>query len=62
MGGLGDVVTGLARASLERGHNVEVVLPFYQFLDDAEIQNLQHIADFGVPKVGKLTVRHMQLR
>ena len=27
VGGLGDVVTGLARACLARGHNVEVMLP-----------------------------------
>ncbi|KAF3776278.1 putative starch synthase 4 [Nymphaea thermarum] len=30
VGGLGDVVTGLSRASMLRGHKVEVMLPFYE--------------------------------
>lgn len=39
VGGLGDVVTGLARACLSRGHKVDVMLPFYeciqrQYIDD----------------------------
>lgn len=39
VGGLGDVVTGLARACLTRGHKVDVMLPFYeciqrQYIDD----------------------------
>ncbi|KIY93888.1 starch synthase [Monoraphidium neglectum] len=32
VGGLGDVVTGLARACLARGHAVNVLLPFYECL------------------------------
>ncbi|XP_051132077.1 uncharacterized protein LOC127252099 [Andrographis paniculata] len=39
VGGLGDVVTGLARACLKRGHKVEVFLPFYECI------NKQHIKD-----------------
>ncbi|KAF3970148.1 hypothetical protein CMV_006129 [Castanea mollissima] len=31
VGGLGDVVTGLARACLSRGHTVDIMLPFYEF-------------------------------
>ena len=54
MGGLGDVVTGLARACLARGHNVEVILPFYQFLKEEDIEGLQHVMDFDVPKVRNL--------
>uniref|UniRef100_A0A7S0UW66 starch synthase n=1 Tax=Polytomella parva TaxID=51329 RepID=A0A7S0UW66_9CHLO len=34
VGGLGDVVSGLARASLRRGHDVLVILPYYSFLED----------------------------
>lgn len=51
MGGLGDVVTGLARACLMRGHNVEVMLPFYESLPDDQIDGLQHDRDFDCPKV-----------
>lgn len=51
VGGLGDVVTGLARACLARGHNVEVMLPFYESLQEDKIQYLQHDRDFDCPKV-----------
>ena len=30
VGGLGDVVTGLARSCLARGHQVSVIMPFYE--------------------------------
>lgn len=33
VGGLGDVVTGLSKAVMDRGHNVEVILPFYESLE-----------------------------
>merc|ERR1719409_653713 len=33
VGGLGDVVTSLARATKEEGHKVEVILPKYDTLD-----------------------------
>eukprot|EP00898_Chlorokybus_atmophyticus_P002391 jgi/Chlat1/3152/Chrsp21S03369 len=33
VGGLGDVVTGLARSCLKKGHRVEVMLPYYDCLD-----------------------------
>ncbi|PIN02883.1 Starch synthase [Handroanthus impetiginosus] len=42
VGGLGDVVTGLARACLTRGHKVEVFLPFYECI------NRQHIKELAV--------------
>jgi hypothetical protein len=32
VGGLGDVVHGLARTCLARGHNVTVIMPFYECL------------------------------
>ena len=50
VGGLGDVVTGLARAHLCAGHNVEVILPFYSSLSPNDISDLQHVMDFDVPK------------
>ena len=50
VGGLGDVVTGLARAVGERGHTVEVVLPFYECIDVDQVENLRHERDFDVPK------------
>ena len=52
MGGLGDVVTGLAKACLARGHRVEVVLPFYECLPESAIEGLAHERDFDCPKVG----------
>ena len=51
VGGLGDVVTGLARACLARGHNVEVMLPFYESLPEDQIEDLHHERDFDCPKV-----------
>ncbi|CAI7729476.1 unnamed protein product [Closterium sp. NIES-53] len=47
VGGLGDVVTGLGRACLARGHTVEVMLPFYECLDTKQIDNLQLKRSFG---------------
>ncbi|KAL8488225.1 hypothetical protein ACS0TY_024033 [Phlomoides rotata] len=40
VGGLGDVVTGLARACLMRGHTVEVFLPFYECINKQHIKEL----------------------
>mmetsp|Transcript_25344 Transcript_25344/g.63457 ORF Transcript_25344/g.63457 Transcript_25344/m.63457 type:complete len:704 (-) Transcript_25344:737-2848(-) len=54
VGGLGDVVTGLARAHLCAGHNVEVILPFYSSLNEGDVENLKHVMNFDVPK-GKET-------
>lgn len=50
VGGLGDVVTGLAAAHTCQGHNVEVILPFYSSLSEADIEDLQHVMDYDVPK------------
>lgn len=41
VGGLGDVVTGLARACIARGHRVEVLLPFYECIDTNQVADLQ---------------------
>lgn len=41
VGGLGDVVTGLARACLLRGHKVDVFLPFYECINKQQIKNLE---------------------
>lgn len=51
VGGLGDVVAGLAHACLDRGHNVEVMLPFYESMSESDIEGLQHDRDFECPKV-----------
>ncbi|KAI5659127.1 hypothetical protein M9H77_27920 [Catharanthus roseus] len=40
VGGLGDVVTGLARACLLRGHKVEIMLPFYECIQRQYINDL----------------------
>eukprot|EP01024_Parvocaulis_polyphysoides_P010314 TRINITY_DN13462_c0_g1_i4.p1 TRINITY_DN13462_c0_g1~~TRINITY_DN13462_c0_g1_i4.p1 ORF type:complete len:655 (-),score=114.00 TRINITY_DN13462_c0_g1_i4:290-2254(-) len=50
VGGLGDVVTGLARACGERGHHVEVILPYYECLPDDKIEDLRLDATFDCPK------------
>eukprot|EP00210_Caulerpa_lentillifera_P005964 g5699.t1 len=49
VGGLADVVTGLSRASLARGHTVEVCLPYYQCLSANEIQSLEKDCEFDCP-------------
>lgn len=51
VGGLGDVVTGLSRACLMRGHHVVVVLPFYSSMPQDRIKDLTFDRDFHVPKV-----------
>ncbi|KAF8055587.1 SS4 [Scenedesmus sp. PABB004] len=50
VGGLGDVVHGLARTCLARGHNVAVLMPFYECLPQAQIEGLAHEMDIDVPK------------
>ncbi|XP_050216775.1 uncharacterized protein LOC126667757 [Mercurialis annua] len=40
VGGLGDVVTGLARACLLRGHTVDIMLPFYECIQRQQINDL----------------------
>ena len=47
VGGLGDVVTSLARACQEEGHKVEVVLPKYDTLDYTSIQDFTEITGFS---------------
>ena len=49
VGGLGDVVTGLARANMCQGHDVEVILPYYSSIE-GKIDNFAHVMDFDVPK------------
>ena len=51
VGGLGDVVAGLSRACLERGHDVEVILPCYECLPTERVGELKHVLDFEVPTV-----------
>uniref|UniRef100_A0A383VX60 Starch synthase, chloroplastic/amyloplastic n=2 Tax=Tetradesmus obliquus TaxID=3088 RepID=A0A383VX60_TETOB len=50
VGGLGDVVHGLARTCLARGHNVTVIMPFYECLPQDQIEGLGFDMDIEVPK------------
>eukprot|EP00891_Asterochloris_glomerata_P000624 jgi/Astpho2/624/fgenesh1_pm.00013_%23_17_t len=50
VGGLGDVVLGLARTCHLQGHKVRVMLPFYECLPEGQLGPLQHERDFDVPK------------
>jgi starch synthase len=45
-GGLGDVVTALARAVLEEGHDVQVVLPKYDCIDYTLVKDLIMVKEF----------------
>ncbi|CAO2817857.1 unnamed protein product [Amaranthus hypochondriacus] len=47
VGGLGDVVTGLARACLSRDHTVDVMLPFYECLPKQQINKLNLICTYN---------------
>ncbi|CAN6445009.1 unnamed protein product [Victoria cruziana] len=46
VGGLGDVVTGLSRASLLRGHRVEVMLPFYECIQKHQVEDLTLVNEY----------------
>ncbi|GAV91110.1 Glycos_transf_1 domain-containing protein/Glyco_transf_5 domain-containing protein [Cephalotus follicularis] len=47
VGGLGDVVTGLARACLSRGHTVYIMLPFYECIQKQHINDLALLITFN---------------
>lgn len=47
VGGLGDVVTGLARACLLRGHKIHIMLPFYECIRKETIQELSLITTYN---------------
>ncbi|KAL2651832.1 hypothetical protein R1flu_019960 [Riccia fluitans] len=47
VGGLGDVVTGIGRACLERGHKMLVMLPFYECIDTQQIEDLTEAESFS---------------
>ncbi|GKV20516.1 hypothetical protein SLEP1_g30631 [Rubroshorea leprosula] len=47
VGGLGDVVTGLARACLSRGHSVEIMLPFYECIQKQQITDLVLLTNYN---------------
>lgn len=44
------MVTGLAKAAQARGHDVTVMLPFYESLPVEQIADLKHECDVEVPK------------
>ncbi|KAL6980341.1 starch synthase [Sarracenia purpurea var. burkii] len=47
VGGLGDVLTGLARACLSRGHKVDIMLPFYECLQKQQVNELTLLTTFN---------------
>ncbi|MCO5576408.1 hypothetical protein L7F22_030218 [Adiantum nelumboides] len=47
VGGLADVVTGLARACLNMGHKVEVMLPFYECIPQDQVTELTPAEEFS---------------
>jgi len=46
VGGMGDVVTALCRAVIDKGHSVEVILPKYDCMDHDQIDGLQQVDKF----------------
>ncbi|KAK4757792.1 hypothetical protein SAY87_019093 [Trapa incisa] len=53
VGGLADVVTGLARACLSRGHTVDIMLPFYECIQKEQISELTLITSYDSFHDGK---------
>ncbi len=56
------MVTGLARACIDRGHAVQVLLPFYESLPDDQIGGLQHAHDFDCPKACRFLMTQLDMR
>jgi len=50
VGGLGDVVAGLARECTSRGRRAVVVLPFYECLPEDAVEGLELADEFPCPK------------
>ena len=50
VGGLGDVVTGLARSCTARGHDVEIILPFYECIDESLLDDFKFEFVYDCPK------------
>lgn len=46
VGGLGDVVTALGRATVHGGHRVNVIMPKYDVLKYEFIENLRYVGEF----------------
>ena len=46
VGGMGDVVTALSRAVIDKGHSVEVILPKYDCMDHDQIDGLHRVDEF----------------
>ena len=47
VGGLGDVVTSLARAVQDEGHNVEVIIPKHDTIDYSQVEGLVETTGFS---------------
>ena len=48
VGGLGDVLQGLSRALLSKGHDVEIIIPKYDALNLNGVKGLEFRASFGI--------------
>lgn len=53
VGGLADVVYGLARALVKKGHTVHVLLPKYDLIDDSQIEELRMHSSFSIEESGQ---------
>lgn len=56
VGGLADVVTGLGRSLLKKGHRVEIIIPKYKCMDVSCVRNFKVCNNFSLfgAKCGKL--------
>lgn len=52
VGGLGDVIYGLAKAQAKKGHKVRIFLPKYDCLDYSALENLTKLSDLSVQESG----------
>ncbi|KAM7469150.1 hypothetical protein LguiA_007333 [Lonicera macranthoides] len=47
VGGLGDVITGLARSCLSRGHKVDIMIPFYECIQKHQVSELALVTTYN---------------
>jgi hypothetical protein len=58
VGGLADVVTGLGRSLLKKGHRVEIIIPKYKCMDVSCVRNFKVCNNYSLfgAKCGKLSL------
>ncbi|MBS0630174.1 MAG: glycogen synthase [Verrucomicrobia bacterium] len=52
VGGLGDVIYGLAKAQVKNGHRVQIIIPKYDCLDYSALESLSPIGKLSIPENG----------